>query len=162
MRCASKQRDSPWSNCSHSDHLKRDDQIMAFRLQAEETRNRLAKAARDKDRALAQQSANSMAMEIDGAPVQEDATPEVETRPDLGGPPGSRVVVIHPGSQNMRIGLASDPLPKTVPMVVARRAQQSESEENGGEPRPKRRKTEGQEGLGSFEESASFIHNNPG
>ena len=51
---------------------------------------------------------------------------------------GMKVVVIHPGSQSLRVGLASDPLPKTVPMVIARRWKCNESEEFGGEPRPKR------------------------
>ena len=51
---------------------------------------------------------------------------------------GTKVIVIHPGSQNLRIGLASDAIPKTVPMVVARRWKCSESEENGGESSPKR------------------------
>lgn len=53
---------------------------------------------------------------------------------------GSKIIVIHPGSQNLRIGLASDALPKTVPMVIARRSTTTESEEDGGEPRPKRLK----------------------
>ncbi len=56
--------------------------------------------------------------------------------------PESKVIVIHPGSQNLRIGLANDALPKTVPMVIARRSVRSESEEDGGEPIPKRRKLE--------------------
>ena len=51
---------------------------------------------------------------------------------------GTKVIVIHPGSQNLRIGLASDALPKTVPMVVARRWKCNESEEAGGESSPKR------------------------
>lgn len=51
---------------------------------------------------------------------------------------GMKVIVIHPGSQNLRIGLASDPLPKTVPMVIARKWNCNESEEFGGEPSPKR------------------------
>lgn len=52
----------------------------------------------------------------------------------------ARTIVIHPGSQNLRIGLASQILPKTVPMVVARKADKAESEEDGGQPSPKRRK----------------------
>jgi actin-related protein 8 len=53
---------------------------------------------------------------------------------------GSKVIVIHVGSQNLRIGLASDALPKTVPMVIAKRSKRSESEEEGTEPKPKRLK----------------------
>ncbi|OQR67859.1 actin-related protein 8-like, partial [Tropilaelaps mercedesae] len=33
----------------------------------------------------------------------------------------TEVVVIHPGSRNLRIGLASDPAPRTLPHCVARR-----------------------------------------
>jgi actin-related protein 8 len=55
-------------------------------------------------------------------------------------PHGAKIVIIHPGSQNLRIGLASDALPKTVPMCIARKWKESESEENGGEPAPKRLK----------------------
>lgn len=53
---------------------------------------------------------------------------------------GSKTIVLHPGSQNLRIGLASDAIPKTVPMVIARRWGTNESEEDGGEPKPKRMK----------------------
>jgi hypothetical protein len=81
-----------------------------------------------------------------------DATSESDFRPGSDGPLGSKVIVIHPGSQNLRIGLASDPLPKTVPMVIARKAQQNEYEEQGGEPRPKQRKVEGLAGQAGFED----------
>lgn len=53
---------------------------------------------------------------------------------------GSKTIVLHPGSQNLRIGLASDAIPRTVPMVIARRRETNESEEDGGEPKPKRMK----------------------
>lgn len=49
---------------------------------------------------------------------------------------GSKTIVVHIGSQNLRLGLATDALPRTVPMVVARKSERSESED--GEPRPKR------------------------
>jgi actin-related protein 8 len=55
----------------------------------------------------------------------------------------SKLIVIHPGSQNLRIGLGSDALPKTIPMVIARKWKESECEEDGGEPSPKRLKLEG-------------------
>ena len=38
----------------YTEYLKRDDQILAFRLQQEEARNRMTKQAKDRDRALAQ------------------------------------------------------------------------------------------------------------
>jgi len=83
-------------------------------------------------------------MAVDGQEAGDDELPDTDVRSGIMEVPGSKTIVIHPGSQNLRIGLASDPLPKTVPMVVARKAEHSESEENAGEPKPKRRKVEGQ------------------
>lgn len=99
--------------------------------------------AKDKDRALAQTSLNEapqsgVDLDIDDDVGMEDAGEPLTGQDAL----GSKVIVIHPGSQNLRIGLASDALPKTVPMVIARKSNVSESEENGGEPSPKRLKTE--------------------
>ena len=96
----------------------------------------MTKAARDKDRALAQGGTN-------GAPVDPDVDMDDDAGMEEGAGVetyGSRTIIIHPGSQNLRIGLATDALPKTVPMVIARKAPQSESEESSGEPRPKRMK----------------------
>lgn len=41
---------------------------------------------------------------------------------------GSKIIVIHPGSQNLRIGFASDALPKSIPNVIARRSEKAEFE----------------------------------
>jgi len=113
----------------YTEYLKRDDQYLAFRTQREEDTNRLVQQARDRDRALA-------GVTIDGTPIE---TAE-ETIDDVPETHGSKIIVIHPGSQNLRIGLANDALPKTVPMCIARRAQANESEEEGAEPKPKRLK----------------------
>jgi len=92
----------------------------------------MVREARDRDRALAQ-----------GIELEDDATAD-----DAAGSAvapalyGSKIIVIHPGSQNLRIGLARDALPKTVPMVIARKWKESESEEDGGEPKPKRLKVD--------------------
>jgi actin-related protein 8 len=92
--------------------------------------------ARDKDRALAQSRSNDAEVDMD---MDDEGGMD-----ELGGgggdaeATGSKVIVIHPGSQNLRIGLASDALSKTVPMVIARKWHCSECEENGGEPCPKR------------------------
>lgn len=121
----------------YSDYLKRDDQFLAFRLQNEETRNRMAKKAKDRDRALAMDKANDLPepdAEMDGDTNVDDAAEEQPTEAI-----GSKVIVIHVGSQNLRIGLASDALPKTLPMVIARKAPANESEERD-EPKPKRQK----------------------
>ena len=99
----------------------------------------MAKSAKDRDRALAMAKANDLGLpeadvEVDGDTNMEDA--EESTAETL----GSKVIVIHVGSQNLRIGLASDALPKTMPMVIARKATTSESEEHEEEPCPKRLK----------------------
>jgi actin-related protein 8 len=41
---------------------------------------------------------------------------------------GSKIIVIHPGSQNLRLGFASDALPKSIPNVIARREEKAEFE----------------------------------
>lgn len=93
----------------------------------------MTKSAKDKDRALAmaKPEATEAEAEADGDTIMDDAeeTP-VETA-------GSKVIVIHIGSQNLRIGLSSDALPKTVPMVIARKSPTNESEDHA-EPNPKR------------------------
>ena len=119
----------------YTEYLKRDDQILAYRLQQEETRNRMTKQAKDRDRALAQ-----------GRPVGPDGDVEMEEgdedEDEMAS--GTKTIVIHLGSQNMRIGLGSDALPKTVPMCIARRSRsnKNESEQGNDEPRPKRQRLE--------------------
>ncbi|KAJ5273192.1 hypothetical protein N7478_008317 [Penicillium angulare] len=122
----------------YTDYLKRDDQYLAFRLANEEARTKMTKSAKDQDRALAIAKTNEAAeaeTEADGDANMEDAD-EAQTEAV-----GSKVIVIHIGSQNLRIGLSSDALPKTVPMVIARKAKTSESEDRE-EPKPKRQKLE--------------------
>lgn len=98
--------------------------------------------AKDRDRALAQ----ARPEEFSGEPYMDidDDVGIDESGGMLSGqdPLGSKVIVIHPGSQNLRIGLASDALPKTMPMVIAKKWKFSESEEGDGEPKPKRLKLE--------------------
>lgn len=97
----------------------------------------MTKTAKDRDRALAmaKPETTEAEAEVDGDANMEDAdeTPEETV--------GSKVIVIHVGSQNLRIGLSSDALPKTVPMVIARKSKTNESEDHD-EPRPKRMKRE--------------------
>lgn len=123
---------------AYRDYLKRDDQYLAFRLQNEETRNRMTKNAKDRDRALAMAKANDLGLPEAEADVDGDANMEDEEESNAE-TVGSKVIVIHVGSQNLRIGLSSDALPKTVPMVIARKAATSESEDRD-EPYPKRLK----------------------
>lgn len=99
--------------------------------------------ARDRDRELAQANPNEAPPSGADLDMDDDAGMEDAGEPLTGQDAlGSKVIVIHPGSQNLRIGLASDALPKTVPMVIARKWELSESEEYGGEPSPKRRRTD--------------------
>jgi actin-related protein 8 len=120
------------------DYLKRDDQLLAFRLQNEESRSRMTKTAKDRDRAMALGKHNDVEAEHD---MDEDAAMEDAEEESAQATVGSKTIVVHVGSQNLRIGLASDALPKTVPMVIARKSQFSESED-GVEPKPKRLKLE--------------------
>lgn len=97
--------------------------------------------AKDRDRALAQAKPEDIHsgepdIDMDDEVGLEDSSGLLTGQDAL----GSKVIVIHPGSQNLRIGLASDALPKTIPMVIARKWRLSESEEGRGEPKPKRLK----------------------
>lgn len=125
------------------EYLKRDDQILPLRLQQDERRYRMTTNAKYRDRALAQVRTE----ELTGEPYMMDIDDDVgvdESGGVLSGqdPLGSKVIVIHPGSQNLRIGLASDAFPKNIPMVIAKKWDISESEEKDGEPKPKRLKLE--------------------
>jgi actin-related protein 8 len=95
----------------------------------------MVREARDRDRALAQTSDEVTMAET----AADDDAMDVDTNEEGDEEPhGSKIIVIHPGSYNLRIGFANDALPKTIPMVIARKWKQNESEENGGEPKPKR------------------------
>ena len=124
-----------------SEYLKRDDQILPMRLLQEERRDQMMQKAKERDRARNQDDAG----DINGADIdmEDDAADDAGDALNGSDSLGSKVVVVHLGSQNLRIGLANDALPKTIPMVIARRSNLSESEEDGAEPAPKRFKAEG-------------------
>lgn len=94
----------------------------------------MVKQAKDRDRARAEGRTVAPDGDIEMEEGEEEAEDELSS--------GAKTIVIHLGSQNLRVGLANDALPKTVPMVIARRAAMSESEEGDGEPAPKRAKLE--------------------
>lgn len=123
-------------NPVHSEFLKRDDQTLAGRLQQEERLNARKKAAVDVDRARAYGAQDGATYADQDADLDEDVQMDDVSGDNF----GSKTIVFHIGSQNLRLGLATDALPKTVPMVIARKSARSEAEH--GEPRPKRRKTE--------------------
>lgn len=114
------------------DFLKRDEQFLAIRTQQEDARNRMVKQAKDRDRALAQGRQLGPDGDVDMSEGEDEAEDELSA--------GTKTIVIHPGSQNLRIGLASDIIPKSVPMVIAKKATHSESEDDFAESIPKRRK----------------------
>ncbi|KAI8963974.1 actin-like ATPase domain-containing protein [Daldinia sp. FL1419] len=106
----------------YTDYMKRDDQVLALRLQAEANRDKLVQSAKDRDRALARNGHAEVPLPVPDI-QPEDAAPAVSEGLDP-----SKVIVIHPGSQNLRIGFASDALPKTIPMAIATKFPQTESE----------------------------------
>ena len=124
----------------HREYLKRDDQLLAFRVPEEERRRLMVADAQDRDRAYSQPD----------HVIENQRNGELQSNEDVSmlDPPnrwgldysGAKVIVIHPGSQNLRIGLASDALAKTVPMVIARKWESNESENL--EPKPKRFKAD--------------------
>ncbi|KAM0666718.1 hypothetical protein MY4038_006231 [Beauveria bassiana] len=107
----------------YTDYMKRDDQVLALRLQNDATRDKLVQSARDRDRYLSKPANGEVPLPISNLADDEDgvATPSGATDP-------SRIVVIHPGSQNLRIGFASDALPKTIPTALATKFERTESE----------------------------------
>ncbi|KAF4121136.1 actin-related protein 8 [Geosmithia morbida] len=107
----------------YTDYMKRDDQVLALRVQNDANRDKLVQSAKDRDRALSKQPNGELPLPVpDLAPEDEGAaTPAAAIDP-------SKIIVIHPGSQNLRIGFASDALPRTVPMVLATKFPQTESE----------------------------------
>ncbi|KAK3505084.1 hypothetical protein B0T13DRAFT_26304 [Neurospora crassa] len=104
----------------YTDYMKRDDQILSLRLQSELNRDRLVQSAKDRDRAL-NYTNGEVPLPLDELQGDDGPTNTAYADP-------SKVIVIHPGSQNLRIGFASDALPKTIPMVLATKYPQTESE----------------------------------
>ncbi|KAK0621271.1 ARP8-like protein [Bombardia bombarda] len=105
----------------YTDYMKRDDQILSLRLQGEANRDRLVQSAKDRDRAL-NNTNGEIPLPLDELQGEDGAASAASfTDP-------SKIIVIHPGSQNLRIGFASDALPKTIPMALATKYPQTESE----------------------------------
>ena len=120
-----------------SEYLKRDDQILVLRQQNEENRNRMAKEARDKDRTFAHSGQIDLPPnDLDMAGDETGLGDEAATSSADADSQGSKIIVIHPGSQNLRIGLSNDALPRTVPMVVAHKVRTSPSDASNPPVRP--------------------------
>ncbi|KAH6654568.1 hypothetical protein BKA67DRAFT_592643 [Truncatella angustata] len=116
----------------YTEYMKRDDQVLALRLQAEATRDRLVQSAKDRDRALARNGNAEVPLALPDADQDEAAAVDPDAMLDP-----SKIIVIHPGSQNLRIGFASDALPKTIPTTLATKFPQTESEIHEAIPRRK-------------------------
>lgn len=116
--------------------MKRDDQILALRTQSDATRARLVQTAKDRDRERALNPRGEIPLLAEDVP-EEEPTVVGEDDNGVGVNDPSRIIIIHPGSQNLRIGFASDALPKTIPMALATRYPQTESEEHEALPRRK-------------------------
>ncbi|KAH6850230.1 ARP8-like protein [Chaetomium sp. MPI-CAGE-AT-0009] len=114
----------------YTDYMKRDDQFLSFRLQNEANRDRLVQTAKDRDRAMNTANANNeVPLPVDDLQGEDGPAPSASFMDP------SKIIVIHPGSQNLRIGFASDALPKTVPMTLATKYPQTESEMHEALPR---------------------------
>ena len=102
-----------------------------YKLEA--SRERMIRNARDRDRALAR-TGNT---DVPGPLTEDDDFGVDDAVADSNdGFDASKIIVIHPGSQYMRIGFASDALPKTVSMVAGLKWSVTEAEQY--EPRPRR------------------------
>ncbi|WBW72263.1 Ino80 complex actin-like protein Arp8 [Schizosaccharomyces osmophilus] len=92
----------------YTDYLKRDDQMYIWRDTASakdgEPDTTVGDVKQEESKKVAEEEEDGM----------EENTQEGKQR-------DAKTVVIHVGSQNLRIGLASDNSPKTVPMVIARK-----------------------------------------
>ncbi|KAI2789070.1 hypothetical protein POX_e07097 [Penicillium oxalicum] len=108
----------------YTDYLKRDDQYLAFRLANEEADQDDQKRQGDRDRARAMDKSNT-----------EDADAEAEVWLMPTGDATWKTKTIHQLKPRAR----NDALPKTMPMVIARKSQTNESDERE-EPKPKRLK----------------------
>ncbi|KAE8449174.1 hypothetical protein EG329_008558 [Mollisiaceae sp. DMI_Dod_QoI] len=117
----------------YTDYMKRDDQHLALRLQNEANRDRMIRNAKDKDRALARTGNTDVPTPLGVEGELDDDESSINDGLDP-----SKIIVVHIGSQNLRIGLASDALPKTIPTAIAEKWLTNESEDY--EPRPKRQK----------------------
>jgi actin-related protein 8 len=108
----------------YTDYLKSDSQFYAHRLFVEHTK-RVAQLKKEK---LAEKAAEKT--EAAAAPPKKDDDEENEDGDEDESPEeratlGAKSIVVHLGSRDLRIGLASHAYPKTVPCVIARRTQRA-------------------------------------
>lgn len=127
---------------------------MVFRQQQEEAVKSQALLVEREKQAAAAAAVDPNAMDIDSQAAVDDAAATVAAEEQEEATLGSKVIVIHPGSQNLRIGLANDALPKSLPNVIARMSPKAEFEEE--ERSPKRMKVMDDDGEEVEEPEALF------
>lgn len=127
---------------------------MVFRQQQEEAVKSQALLVEREKQAAAAAAVDPNAMDIDSQAAVDDAAATVAAEEQEEATLGSKVIVIHPGSQNLRIGLANDALPKSLPNVIARISPKAEFEEE--ERSPKRTKVMDDDGEEVEEPEALF------
>lgn len=98
----------------YTDYLKRDEQLVVPR-QINELQKSLRDKKKDKDKETVPSTVPNSENASRAGDDEEDASDD-ETDSN-----GQRVIIIHPGSHNLRIGLGSDPVPRTIPFCIARR-----------------------------------------
>ncbi|KAH8587680.1 hypothetical protein B0O99DRAFT_665292 [Bisporella sp. PMI_857] len=103
----------------YTTYMKEPHQILSLRLQQDVNRNNMVRNAKDRDRDLARTGSTDV-------PVPEDDEDEEGTGRDTND--ASKIIIIHPGSQNLRIGFASDSLPKTIPFCIAHQWRDTETD----------------------------------
>lgn len=104
----------------YTDYLKSDSQYFAHRQISENAKKAAqAKKAKLADKELLEEAKIVTSARPDAANDDSDDDEEEETEGQA--KLGSKTIVLHLGSSNTRLGLASDPHPKSVPTVIARR-----------------------------------------
>ncbi|KAG9239745.1 hypothetical protein BJ875DRAFT_365064 [Amylocarpus encephaloides] len=106
----------------YTEYMKEPPQLLSIRLANDARRDRMVTNAKDKDRARNNGEVDLARASADGEQEDEDGNP-------IDGIDPSKIIVIHPGSQNLRIGFANDALPKTIPMTIAVKCGHTESDE---------------------------------
>lgn len=99
-----------------TDYLKKDEQFLILR-ERRQMRLRNQKANKEKNE---KERSDTPSNDIDDVDGDLDMDDDLDNAPnDSVSKNGSKTVVIHPGSKNIRIGFATDFYPKTFPFVVA-------------------------------------------
>ncbi|ODQ81589.1 hypothetical protein BABINDRAFT_159861 [Babjeviella inositovora NRRL Y-12698] len=125
-----------------TDYLKRDEQVLFVRKIREERTAKSSGTAKPKQKEFDIDNFDLNDLVKDD---EEDEEDEDEDDDEIDGKStealkleksGARTIVIHPGTANFRIGLATDVYPKTIPTVIA--VASSQKGENEGMPTPHR------------------------